>query len=46
VTTVAGAAVDVDLVGVLVTALALAVVFAFFGGMLTVYCAGVQCIVE
>jgi hypothetical protein len=46
VTTVAGAAVEVDLVGVLLTALALAVVFAFFGGMLAMYRAGVWCIVE
>lgn len=37
VVTVGGAAVDVDLVDAFATAVALAVVFAFFGGMLTVY---------
>jgi hypothetical protein len=43
VTTVAGAAVEFDLVEFFATALALAAVFAFFGGMSTVYYA---CIVD
>ena len=46
VTTVAGAAVELDLVEFLATALALAAAFAFFGGMLAVYGAYVRCIVE
>lgn len=45
-TTVAGAAVELDLVEFPATALALAAAFAFFGGMLAVYGAYVRCIVE
>lgn len=42
VTTVAGAAVEFDLVDVLAAALALAAAFAFFGGIVTIYCADVR----
>lgn len=44
VTTVAGAAVEFDLVDVLAAALALAAAFAFFGGIVTIYCADVRAI--
>lgn len=43
---VAGAAVELDLVEFFAAGLALAAVFAFFGGMLAVYCADVRCVVE
>jgi hypothetical protein len=46
VTTVASAAVELDLVEFLAAALALAAAFAFFGGMSAVYSAYVRCIVE
>lgn len=45
-TNVAGAAVEFDLVEFFATALALAAVFAFFGGMSAVYCADVRAVVE
>ena len=40
---VSGAAVEFDLVEFFATGLALAAVFAFFGGMLAVQCANVRC---
>jgi hypothetical protein len=43
---VAGAAVEFDLVEFFARVLALAAVFAFVGGMLTVYRAIVRCVVE
>ena len=45
-TKVAGAAVEFDLVEFFATGLALAAVFAFFGGMLAVYHADVRAVVE
>lgn len=45
-TKVAGAAVEFDLVEFFATGLALAAAFAFFGGMLSFYCADVRCSVE